>query len=259
MTKINKKSSGFFTITNNQLIRDDRLSWKARGIFTYLWSMSDGWDFRVNEVSRHAKDGRDSLRAGLKELEEYGYLKRHYKQSNGGKLDGYEWILNDTPAAGKSAENSIESNEIPATGKPGVRDNRQPENPPLSNINLRNTNLSNIKDKEPSIRTPSPLSGGDGLTSKTKEILDYLNQQAGTSYRASSKATQRFVHARLNENYTVEDFKKVIDIKVANWKDDPKMSKFLRPSTLFGTKFEGYLNEPMPNIQPDNPYDRYYE
>lgn len=259
MTKINKKSSGFFTITNNQLIRDDRLSWKARGIFTYLWSMSDGWDFRVNEVSRHAKDGRDSLRAGLKELEEYGYLKRHYKQSNGGKLDGYEWILNDTPAAGKSAENSIESNEIPATGKPGVRDNRQPENPPLSNINLRNTNLSNIKDKEPSIRTPSPLSGGDGLTSKTKEILDYLNQQAGTSYRASSKATQRFVHARLNENYTVEDFKKVIDIKVANWKDDPKMSKFLRPATLFGTKFEGYLNEPMPNIQPDNPYDRYYE
>lgn len=259
MTKINKKSSGFFTITNNQLIRDDRLSWKARGIFTYLWSMSDGWDFRVNEVSRHAKDGRDSLRAGLKELEEYGYLKRHYKQSNGGKLDGYEWILNDTPATGKSAENSIESNEIPATGKPGVRDNRQPENPPLSNINLRNTNLSNIKDKEPSIRTPSPISGGDGLTSKTKEILDYLNQQAGTSYRASSKATQRFVHARLNENYTVEDFKKVIDIKVANWKDDPKMSKFLRPSTLFGTKFEGYLNEPMPNIQPDNPYDRYYE
>lgn len=259
MTKINKKSSRFFTITNNQLIRDDRLSWKARGIFTYLWSMADGWDFRVNEVSRHAKDGRDSLRAGLKELEEYGYLKRHYKQSNGGKLDGYEWILNDTPAAGKSAENSIESNEIPATGKPGVRDNRQPENPPLSNINLRNTNLSNIKDKEPSIRTPSPLSGGDGLTSKTKEILDYLNQKAGTSYRASSKATQRFVHARLNENYTVEDFKKVIDIKVANWKDDPKMSKFLRPSTLFGTKFEGYLNEPMPNIQPDNPYDRYYE
>lgn len=250
MTKINKKSSGFFTITNNQLIRDDRLSWKARGIFTYLWSMSDGWDFRVNEVSRHAKDGRDSLRAGLKELEEYGYLKRHYKQSNGGKLDGYEWILNDTPAAGKSAENSIESNEIPATGKPGVRDNRQPDNPPLSNINLRNTNLSNIKDKEPSIRTPSPLSGGDGLTSKTKEILDYLNQQAGTSYRASSKATQRFVHARLNENYTVEDFKKVIDIKVANWKDDPKMSKFLRPSTLFGTKFEGYLNEPMPAKQP---------
>lgn len=250
MTRINKQSNGFFTITNNQLIRDDRLSWKARGIFTYLWSMSDGWDFRVNEVSRHAKDGRDSLRAGLKELEEYGYLKRHYKQNNGGKLDGYEWILNDSPATGKSAENSIESNDIPATGKPGDRDNRQPENPPLSNNNLRSINVSSNKGKESSIRTPYPLTGGDVLTSKTKEIISYLNQQAGTSYRASSKATQRFVHARLKENYTVDDCKKVIDIKVANWKDDPKMRKYLRPQTLFSNKFEGYLNEPMPAKQP---------
>ena len=92
-----------------------------------------------------------------------------------------------------------------------------------------------------------------------QEILDYLNSKAGTSYRASSKATQRFINARLNENYTVDDFKKVIDIKVANWKDDPKMSKYLRPQTLFSNKFEGYLNEPMPTMQPDNPYDRYYE
>ncbi|WP_263987240.1 conserved phage C-terminal domain-containing protein [Limosilactobacillus fermentum] len=83
-----------------------------------------------------------------------------------------------------------------------------------------------------------------------QEIMDYLNQKAGTSYRASSKATQRLVHARMSENFTVDDFKKVIDIKVANWKDDPKMSKYLRPATLFGTKFESYLNEPMPAKQP---------
>ncbi|MGJ3766091.1 conserved phage C-terminal domain-containing protein [Limosilactobacillus fermentum] len=92
-----------------------------------------------------------------------------------------------------------------------------------------------------------------------QEIMSYFNQQAGTSYRASSKATQRLISARTNEGFTVDDFKKVIDIKVANWKDDPKMSKYLRPATLFGTKFESYLNEPMPTRQPANPYDRYYE
>lgn len=92
-----------------------------------------------------------------------------------------------------------------------------------------------------------------------QEILNYFNQQAGTSYRASSKATQRLINARTNEGFTVDDFKKVIDIKVANWKDDPKMSKYLRPATLFGTKFEGYLNEPAQAQQPTNPYDRYYE
>lgn len=83
-----------------------------------------------------------------------------------------------------------------------------------------------------------------------QEIMSYFNQQAGTSYRASSKATQRLISARTNEGFTVDDFKKVIDIKVANWKDDPKMSKYLRPQTLFSNKFEGYLNEPMPTKQP---------
>lgn len=92
-----------------------------------------------------------------------------------------------------------------------------------------------------------------------QEILNYFNQQAGTSYRASSKATQRLINARTNEGFTVDDFKKVIDIKVAAWKNDPKMSQYLRPATLFGTKFESYLNEPMPTRQPANPYDRYYE
>lgn len=83
-----------------------------------------------------------------------------------------------------------------------------------------------------------------------QEIMSYFNQQAGTSYRANSKATQRLISARTNEGFTVDDFKKVIDIKVAAWKNDPKMSKYLRPATLFGTKFEGYLNEPMPAKQP---------
>lgn len=92
-----------------------------------------------------------------------------------------------------------------------------------------------------------------------QEILNYLNQKAGTSYRASSKATQRLIKARSNEGFEVEDFKKVIDIKATAWKNDPKMSKYLRPKTLFGTNFESYLNEPMPTRQPANPYDRYYE
>lgn len=92
-----------------------------------------------------------------------------------------------------------------------------------------------------------------------QEILDYLNSKVGTSYRASSKATQRLIKARVNEGFKVEDFKKVIDIKAAAWKNDPKMSQYLRPATLFGTKFESYLNEPMPTRQPANPYDRYYE
>lgn len=76
-----------------------------------------------------------------------------------------------------------------------------------------------------------------------KEVIDYLNEKASTQYRESSKKTQTLIKARLNENFTVDDFKTVIDKKAADWLNDEKWSKFLRPETLFGNKFEGYLNE----------------
>ena len=76
-----------------------------------------------------------------------------------------------------------------------------------------------------------------------KEIVDYLNQKAGTSYRASGKKTQSLIKARYNESFKLDDFKQVIDNKVAEWKTDNNMAKYLRPETLFGTKFESYLNQ----------------
>lgn len=74
-----------------------------------------------------------------------------------------------------------------------------------------------------------------------KSIIDYLNEKADKKYRANNKATQKHINARLKEGYTVEDFKSVIDKKCAEWKNT-EMEQYLRPETLFGTKFEGYLN-----------------
>ena len=74
------------------------------------------------------------------------------------------------------------------------------------------------------------------------EIIDYLNEKAGTRYKPSSKKTKDLVNARLNEGFEVQDFKKVIDNKVNDWKGT-EWEKFLRPETLFSSKFEGYLNQ----------------
>lgn len=82
---------------------------------------------------------------------------------------------------------------------------------------------------------------GDPETKLYKEIIEYLNLQAGTNYRASSAKTQKTIHARLAEGYTVDDFKTVIDKKCADWLHT-EWEQYLRPSTLFGTKFEEYLN-----------------
>jgi uncharacterized phage protein (TIGR02220 family) len=77
-------------------------------------------------------------------------------------------------------------------------------------------------------------------------IVDYLNQKTNKDFKPKTKPTKEKIQARLNEGFTVEDFKKVIDTKVAEWKDDPKMDAFLRPQTLFNTKFEAYLNQKQP-------------
>lgn len=78
-----------------------------------------------------------------------------------------------------------------------------------------------------------------------KEIVDYLNQRCGTSYRHTTRKTRDLIRARWKEGFKLDDFYMVIDKKAAEWQNDPKMSKYLRPETLFGPKFEGYLNQPV--------------
>ena len=86
---------------------------------------------------------------------------------------------------------------------------------------------------------------------KHKELwipIAYLNQVANKRYKFVDK-TKRLLLARFKEGYTLEDFKQVIDIKTAEWKDSPEFSKYLRPETLFGSKFDGYLNQKPKNIK----------
>ncbi|MCU1807888.1 conserved phage C-terminal domain-containing protein [Cytobacillus firmus] len=75
------------------------------------------------------------------------------------------------------------------------------------------------------------------------EVIEYLNSQTHTAYRTSSKKTKKLIRARWLEGFSLEDFKKVIDLKAEEWLHDPYWRKFLRPETLFGTRFESYLNQ----------------
>ena len=76
-----------------------------------------------------------------------------------------------------------------------------------------------------------------------KEVIEYLNKATNSSYRDSTPKTRTLILARIKEGFKLEDFKKVIDNKTRTWLKDTAMCKYLRPETLFGTKFESYLNE----------------
>lgn len=77
-------------------------------------------------------------------------------------------------------------------------------------------------------------------------VVSHLNDKAGTNYKPTTAKTKTAIHARLSEGFTFEDFKTVIDKKCTEWLGT-EFEKFLRPETLFGTKFEGYLNAKITN------------
>lgn len=77
----------------------------------------------------------------------------------------------------------------------------------------------------------------------TENIISFLNSTTGSKYKASTDKTRRLIAARLAEGFTLEDFKTVISKKAKEWQETD-MAQYLRPETLFGTKFEGYLNQP---------------
>jgi uncharacterized phage protein (TIGR02220 family) len=88
---------------------------------------------------------------------------------------------------------------------------------------------------------------------RIKTIIDYLNKKSGKNYRAGASKTSSLITSRLNENYTLDDFKHVIDVKTQEW-INTDMEKYLRPETLFSGKFEGYLNENITSTQ--TPYEQ---
>jgi uncharacterized phage protein (TIGR02220 family) len=112
----------------------------------------------------------------------------------------------------------------------GYSENTTGSNTSFSNTNINKDNMSG----KPSI----PYS----------EIIDYLNKQTGKSFKSSTQNSKKLIKARWNEGYRLEDFKKVIDNKVADWTgktfdDGSPAENYLQPSTLFAGKFETYLNQ----------------
>lgn len=96
---LRKKRSRDFTTLSNELLRDSRLSWKARGLFCYLWSHSDNFKFSVERLTSKAADGRDSTASGLAELQRLGYLVIERIRGSGGRFVRVTWTLSEDPIA----------------------------------------------------------------------------------------------------------------------------------------------------------------
>lgn len=110
--------------------------------------------------------------------------------------------------------------------------------------------LHNAREEEREVEEEVEKNNTSVSEETVSSILDYLNKATGRNYKATSKATVKHINARFAEGYTEDDFKKVIDNKVAEWLHNSKMQGYLRPDTLFGTKFDSYLNQQVVESKP---------
>ena len=83
---IREKKERDFTVINNTVLKDARLSWKAKGLFCYLLSLPEDWIIYQSELLNHATDGRESLRNAIQELEQLGYLQIEKKRDDKGQF-----------------------------------------------------------------------------------------------------------------------------------------------------------------------------
>lgn len=202
-------------------------------IYAIIYGFSQAEDQTFNGSLQYLADWTNSTKQGvlknLKSLIEKGYLGKNENYINGVKFCEYyttefNGVLNKVEWGIKQSLTGV-LNKVEYPIKQSLTNNIE------YNINNKLDNIIELKNSIP-----------------YQEVTEYLNTKAGTNYRASSKKTRELISARINEGYTLEDFKIVIDKKTREWINDNKMKGYLRPETLFGTKFEGYLNQPAKEL-----------
>ena len=126
-------------------------------------------------------------------------------------------------------------------------------------------NIVDIPKQNNSLKKDTKVSKKDSHAPLIQNVVDYLNLKSDSNYQSKTKKTRDLIIARINEGYSLDDFKKVVDIKTQEWKEDTKFAQYLRPETLFGNKFESYLNQKpvsekaKPKTNPQNFTGRQYD
>ena len=234
--RVNK--TGNYTVMSNVHLRDTHLSWKAKGLLSYLLSLPDDWKIHQSELVERAPEGIAAVRSGVKELVDAGFMETKQLRDDNGKFDGIEYQVYEIP---KKTQPAVQFHE---SGKPDIRKTDIGKSNTTKYYNKLNTNKLNTNNMS---------------SSTIKEVVEYLNEKAGRDFSPKGSTTMKLINARIKEGYTLEDFKKVIDIKVKDWgkveRGKKDMRKYLRPQTLFNkTKFENYMQEVLLSTDTDDEF-----
>lgn len=125
-----------YTVMANHHLRDERLSLKAKGLLSLILSLPDDWDISIQGLATIVSDGIASVRSGIGELMEAGYIQRELGHAEGGTFAGYVYTIHETPTAAPSCENrtTAPSCSFPTTENPTTENRTQSSKDKLSTI-----------------------------------------------------------------------------------------------------------------------------
>lgn len=196
-----------FTMLSNVGLKDKRLSFKAKGILAYMLSLPDDWVFYETEIIKHATDGKQSLRSGLKELQETGYLVKHQSREKG-KFSNVEWVISDEPNLDITTfvpSTTFTSTEKPTTEKPST-DNR----PLLNTNNTKDLYIQNTDKDSP--QSQKRYDDNSHYMKLAQRLLNHI-QQRDPKYKDRNMQTWADDMRKLVEldKRSIEEVERVLD------------------------------------------------
>jgi hypothetical protein len=172
-----------FTIVGNAVLRDQRLSFKARGLLCLLLSLPDDWKINTAWLAAMAPDGRDAIQSGLRELEATGYVRRHRRQDHSGRWSTITYVY-ETPSVDNPVDRAVDNVGISQPPEPGFPAS---ENPSVYE-ELRTKDVPGFMPKRVQVVNPQatcPSCGGAGWIVDPVDAITLcptcrpLTQQAG--------------------------------------------------------------------------------
>lgn len=137
MSKITVEHNKNYTTICNYHLRDKSISLKAKGLLTYMLSLPDDWDYSISGLAKICKEGPDSIRSAINELEQHGYMSRIRSRNKDGTLSGSEYIVREVPTKDKPTK------EIPILENPTQENQRQIITNSTNNISKKILNKKN--------------------------------------------------------------------------------------------------------------------
>ena len=244
--------SNGYGIIPKSIMRDTEISAEAKAIYAYLSSFAGSGNTAFPSVSLMCHElgmGENRFYKHRKQLVDKDYISIEKVQEQNGTWQNNVYTLINKPYRQNEGGRQNAGMENEYMDIEGMENEGTNNNSSINN-NLTNNNLTN-KDHSTAKAERIPY----------KEIIDYLNQETGRNYSHSANKNKDLIKARWNEGFRVDEFKKVIDKKVADAKNPNHFfsEAYLRPQTLFSNKFDGYLNQPINNWKGGNndEYEQY--